>query len=283
MLHRIWLGVPLFMALMLGGCVIRVQGAAQGKAQAQGASATKNSATPVRTCPDLDPNTTVTYDFNALSEGKLDGQDGWTLVHGNSPMQLARGKGFDGSMAAVFMNYGQIVRKNSGAFSVPKISGNETTLAIEYDTLFAGYIVGGTSEFMLVSAATMTGDLASTSTSPWIGVKEGHLNYRQSSFGEQIPAPVPSDVKPGHWIRLRLVIDLTDKREGKNGSATVFLKNLTKEDKVFRSIPRLDNLDAHLERASTPPATWDAMYVRFDKPADYRIDNLRVSPAANCR
>lgn len=279
--RKIYVSLALLATMALSGCIIRVKGTAQGTARANAVATNPNA--PIKTCPDLDPKTTVTYTFNALNEGKLEGQDGWTLVGGNSPMQVKEGKGFDGSKAAVFLSYGQLVRKNDAAFAIPKIAGNETTLALEYDTLFAGYTEGATSEFMLVSAATMTGELKNTSTSPWIGLKSGQVNYREASFGEQIAAPVPSDVKPGDWIRLRLVIDLTDKREGKNGSASVFIKNLSKKDTVSRAIPRLQNLDAHLERLAAPPSSWDGMYIRFDKPADYHTDNLSVSPAANCK
>lgn len=273
-------GIVYFMAIALAGCVIRVDGRARGAAARDAAP---NPSEPIKTCPELDPQTTLTYTFNALNEGRLEGQDGWTLVGGNSPMEIKSGKGFDGSKAAVFLSYGQLVRKNDTTFGIPKITGNETTLAIEYDTIFAGLIDGATSEFMLVSTATMTGELANTSTSPWIGLKSGRVNYREASMGEQIAAPLPADVKPGDWIRLRLVVDLTDKRDGKHGSATAFIQNLTRKDTVFRSIAGLQNLDAHLERLSAPPTSWDGMYIRFDKPADYRTDNLRISPAANCK
>lgn len=269
------LGLVVVASTMLAGCVIRVSGRANGT--------TTDPSAPVKTCPDLDPNTTVTYDFNGLTEGNLEGQDGWTVVDGKNPMTIKEGQGFDGSKAAVFAAFGQIIRKNGAAFSIPRITGTETTLAIEYDTLYGGMANGGTSEFMLVSTATMTGNLKETSTSPWVGLKSGQLNYREASYGTQIAAPVPSDVKSGHWLRLRLVIDLTDKRDGKNGSASVFLKNLSKKDTVFRSIPSLYNRDAHLERLSAPATSWDGVYVRFDRPANYHIDNLRVSPAANCK
>lgn len=269
------LGLVIVASSVVAGCVIRVSGRANGSAM--------DSSAPVKTCPDLDPNTTVTYDFNGLTEGNLEGQDGWTVVDGQNPMTIKEGQGFDGSKAAVFAAFGQIIRKNGGAFSIPRIAGTETTLAIEYDTLYAGMANGGTSEFMLVSTATMRGTLKETSTSPWVGLKSGQLNYREASYGTQFAAPVPSDVQPGHWLRLRLVIDLTDKTDGKNGSASVFLKNLSKKDTVFRSIPSLYNRDAHLERLSAPPTSWDGVYIRFDRPANYHIDNLRVSPAANCK
>lgn len=275
MKRLVMLGLVVLASSVATACVIRVSGRVDGAAT--------NSSVPVKTCPDLDPNTTVTYDFNGLSEGNLEGQDGWTVVDGKNPMTIKEGQGFDGSKAAVFAAFGQIIRKNQNGFSIPRISGTETTLAIEYDTLYAGMAEGGTSEFMLVSSATMTGKLKETSTSPWVGLKSGQLNYREASMGTQFAAPVPSDVKPGHWLRLRLVIDLTDKTEGKNGSASVFLKNLSKKDTVFRSIPSLYNRDAHLERMSAPSTSWDAVYIRFDRPANYHIDNLRVSPAANCK
>ena len=287
MVNRISRVAPFFISLLVAGCVIRVQGNGGGSsgatANATGPVVVNASKTPVKTCPDLDPKTTVTYTFDTLNEGKLEGQDGWTLVGGNSPMQIKNARGFDGSKAAVFLSFGQLVRKNDATFAVPKIAGTETTLAIEFDTHYDGMVGGATSEFMLVSAASMTGELRSTSTSPWIGLKSGQINYRQAAMGEQIAAPVPSDVQPGDWIRLRLVMDLTDKSNGKNGSAFVFVKNMTKKDTVFRAVTQLQNLDAHLERNVSPPTTWDGMYIRFDEPADYHTDNLRVSPAANCK
>lgn len=278
---KISVSIVSLLAFGLVGCTIRVEGQARGGVVAQDVPLT--SSEPIKTCPDLDPQTTVTYTFDALNEGRLEGQDGWMLVGGNSPMEIKGGKGFDGSKAAVFLSYGQLVRKNDTAFSIPKVTGTETTLAFEYDTIFAGIIEGATSELMLVSTATMTGKLEKTSTSPWIGLKSGRVNYREASMGQQIAAPLPADVTPGNWIRLRLVVDLTDTRDGKHGSATAFIKNLSRKDTVFRSIAGLQNLDAHLERLTTPPTSWDGLYIRFDKPADYRTDNLRVSPASNCK
>lgn len=287
MVNRISRVAPFLVSLLFAGCVIRVQGNGGGSSGATGSApgpvVVKESNTPVKTCPDLDPKTTVTYTFDTLNEGTLEGQDGWTLVGGNSPMQIKSGQGFDGSKAAVFLSFGQLVRKNDATFAIPKITGTETTLAIEFDTHYGGMVAGATSEFMLVSAASMTGALRSTSTSPWIGLKSGRINYRQAAMGEQIAAPPPSDVQSGDWIRLRLVIDLTDKSNGKNGSAGVFVKNMTKKDSVFRGVVQLQNLDAHLERNVSPPTAWDAMYIRFDEPADYHTDNLRVSLAANCK
>lgn len=54
---------------------------------------------------------------------------------------------------------------------------------------------------MLVSAASRTGALRSTSTSPWIGLKSGQINFRQAALGEQIAARSPADIKSGDWIQ----------------------------------------------------------------------------------
>ena len=118
-----------------------------------------------------------------------------------------------------------------------------------------------------------------TTSSPVFGLmhREGtplpRFGMREADAGASTFGLVPSGVKAGDWLRVRLVIDF--QANGGRGFGDVYFKNLTQGDPKFLPVSGLQ--DVNLAMGGVDASAWDAITIRTDwARVNSRIDNLTI-------
>lgn len=211
------------------------------------------------------------YVFDALSNGALAGQDGWTIAQGSS-LVVGTGSGVDTTQIATAPGGVNIMtRPNDGNFSYSTITGLETSLTIQADFRFSTAGGGNPNEFAFNLSGVGAG------ASPWIGYEAGKGIYLRDANGGADHYQLVAGMDNNDWVRLMMVLDLT--ANAGDGSASVFYQNLTDGNTGFTAVSGLQNVDVNILTNGAIPTGWNAIRLdgRDGSSTVGGIDNLLVS------
>jgi len=199
------------------------------------------------------------YDFDHLTVGAINGQDGWTTTSGNV---IDLGGGDLALQVPAGTSYTQLV--------------NAFVLTEEMDAVQADFRY-----FTGANNVTMRLYLAGTDSkkTPFFGFNGGQLEVRTvknngTVFDSVVQEAAPVTFDSGDWVTLRMTFD------GDNKTATVSYKNLTDGETEFTDIAALSgNLGfTDITDMSAYLKVFTSLTVRCDGGNSIRaIDNIAVS------
>lgn len=232
------------------------------------------------------------YDFNGLSGSNqypytlLDGQDNWTeqTYNANNRCGVTATLSHDGTPALRFQEVGpgygcDASRINDAAWLFPPFSGGEANAAFQVDMLVGFW--GGS--FGL--AHDTNGDTIIRGNQPGErGVRftigtQANVQLRLHAADQtsvQVPLASAGTIGGGHWVRVRVVMDLA--AAGGAGLGSVFVQNLTLGAPGFTAVPGLQDVPLALDPLAsdaTNPTLWDAVWLHFEG-ATYGLDNIDI-------
>lgn len=232
------------------------------------------------------------YDFEALSGSDthpyqlLDGQDNWTeeTYNAGNRCGVTATLSYNGTKSLRFQEVGpgfgcDASRINDARWSFPSFSGTETAANFEAD-MRVGYWGGS---FGLAYDASGDGTIRGNQpgergvrflvgSNPNVGLRF----YAADQTVTQVPLASSRPINGGHWIRVRVVMDLT--ANGGAGAGSLFVRNITTGEPDFTAVPGLQNLPLALNSSAvdaTNPTLWNAVWLHFEG-ATYGLDNFRV-------
>lgn len=232
------------------------------------------------------------YDFNALNGSDphpftlLDGQDNWSeqTFNANNRCGVTATLSHDGTSSLQFQEVGpgygcDASRLNDAAWLFPPFAGSEPNAMFQAD-MRVGFWGGS---FGLAYDAN--GDTIVRGSQPGergvrfqVGTQSNQQLrlYRPDQTFVQVPLAAAGGIAGGHWVRIRVVMDLAANAGA--GAGSVFVQNLTLGDAGFRAVPGLLDvplgLDATAVDASNP-ALWHGLWLHFEG-ATYGLDNIEV-------
>ncbi|WP_353573376.1 calsyntenin family protein, partial [Candidatus Albibeggiatoa sp. nov. BB20] len=228
----------------------------------------------------------TTYDFNSLTVGDVNGQDGWVEIDwGGSPdgdMTIAA-EGFDSSNSLKQIKAGTntqsiVSHPNAGNLTFYPFTENKI-YAYEFD--LKGSYWGERYGFAYDSNGN--GQVGSTETN------EYGLSLRSSgnNGGIILYAPDGNNVVStttgihSNWNRFRITVDLA--ANSGQGSTCVTYKGLTNSDTDWQPMGSLQSINVGLDASrtandSTNPENWDSVFFKSSSGATW-LDNLAFDEA----
>ncbi len=227
------------------------------------------------------------YTFERLANGSLTGQDGWTKYGENNAFSIIDGTGVNTSKVAFAItdrnNFS--VRPNDSNWSFNPHDGSMA--AMQFDLRF----MPGTNDPSLDNSGVYFGlaaDVDSTAGITNTSERGPAFGILMSQFGIQhlgnsvnwAALGRPDDdfgVAEGDWLRLQMVVDLT---ESANGDATLYFMNLSQGDLGWTQINStpvnlgLTGRYTGVYAALRDPANWDTMMIVRAATVGLEIDNL---------
>lgn len=226
------------------------------------------------------------YTFERLANGSLTGQDGWTTYLTNNAFNISDGTGDNASKVA----YATTTQNN---FSVRpndlnwSFTPHDSSIAVmQYDLRFMpGTDLNRTNSgvyFGLAADVDTTAGITNTNErGPAFGILQSQFGIQH--LGNSVNWAAlgrPDDdfgVAEGDWLRLQMVIDLS---ESADGEATLLFMNLTQGDTEWTQINSTPvNLGLttrytgdYLDMRN--PANWDTMMIVRAAAVGLEIDNL---------
>ncbi|UCG33992.1 MAG: PEP-CTERM sorting domain-containing protein [Phycisphaerales bacterium] len=232
------------------------------------------------------------YDFESLSIGDLDGQDGWARLTNPDPSLYGTVRVADGSAAP---NTSRLLdpdhtwgtpdifayaRPNNPNWSFKPFTGLEREAYIQFDCVVnetsvtqwpsgtSFNVYGGGSGSPQVMACDNFGAVA---TAPL---------WRVLIFGSSgnvfHTAPIGPGASVGDWVRARLTMDFLDTSGVNDGSVSLSYRNLTTGG-AWTDVALLQDLDMDL--GTGDPSLWNTLIFWIDNPDSapmQRLDNLVV-------
>lgn len=220
--------------------------------------------------------TTVLYDFNALTVGNLNGQDGWiTTKHNTSgDYQVGAGAGYDTSKALTFALSGPSVgidasRSFASLFSNTVFSSTSSTYIIQFDVLRSYWGV----QFVIGADINNDGKIANSD------VNEKAIIYSTSTQGgDKLTLPngiVTTYAASPTVIWKTFEITLSNFNSSNSGNITVKSKDLGSS--TWNTIA--SNLALGIDTNSstkTNPALWKMIFLH-NEGAGGKIDNISIT------
>jgi len=238
------------------------------------------------------------YDFEVLAGSDthpftlLDGQDNWTEQSYNSANRcgVTATLSYNGTKSLQYQEVGpgfgcDASRINDARWSFPAFTGAETEAHFEADVRVGfwggsfglGYDVSGDG----LIRGSQAGERGVRFL---VGTQSGaQLRlYAADQTSVQVPLATSSGaVAGGHWIRVRVVMDLA--AAGGTGLGSLYLRNITTGEPAFTAVPGLQGIPLALNPGAadaTNPTLWNAVWLHFEG-ATYGLDNFRVGPDAS--
>ncbi len=246
------------------------------------------------------------YTMNALNGTNthpfvpLHGQDGWTAFSQNTavPLGVTATTGSDGTPAVRFQEVGpgvgaQASRLNDAGFSLPSLSGLQTNAFLQADIYVpfwaAGLGLGTDVDLDGTLRETQPGELG-----PRVLLASnsgGGVSFRNASgVLTQVPIATADGAAQDHWIRVRVVMDLSANNGA--GKASLSAMNLSTGSTGFQPVAGMQGLNLGLVPGAgdaRDPVTWHGLWLRFEG-ATGQLDNLECassltpeSPAVYCQ
>lgn len=221
----------------------------------------------------------IIYTFDTLNEGPIAGQDGWAAYPGT--VVVGGGAGVtDPNALGQSIGPAAASRVSGGIFSFPAPQLTDTAFTVGYD--FRQLDLGlDQARTMLQLADSDYGYDADEfpigiGLDHWLGFTDPAKTKMllRRAKGNGFYGPLVNYV-PGHWYRVRMVIDLT--AYNGDGKATVHLKDLTAGgDYALVNFTLGNSLDLRAEDGSYrgEPNEWDRVEVSV---ANAMIDNIWIT------
>ena len=222
------------------------------------------------------PLLAVTYDFNSLTLGNLNGQDGWVTTKWttSSDIQVNSTHGFDGSTALLSPdatgNTGvDASRQSSLNFTFPAFAGPEVQI-LEFDIVrnhWGSYVILG-HDTNLDGKITKT-DINELGVGLQLSGSEGIFKLWTGSW-------LSGSAAPADWSHLRLVIDTA--ANSNQGSGCVLYKN-PPDASNWQIDPAFQERNLNLSTGggdARNPNNWDRVFVHFET-SDTGLDNLTLN------
>jgi hypothetical protein len=232
------------------------------------------------------------YDFNTLTGSNqhpftlLHGQDNWSEQTYNAANRcgVTATLSWDGTPSLRFQESGpgygcDASRINDGSWLFPPFGGGESNAMFQAD-IQVGFWGGS---FGL--AHDTNGDLIIRGSQPGergvrfsIGTQANQQLrlYAADQTFVQVPLSTAGPIAGGHWVRVRVIMDLG--AGAGTGLGSVFVQNLTLAAPGFTPVPGLQGVPLALNPTATNatnPVLWDAMWLHFEG-ATYGLDNIEV-------
>ena len=238
----------------------------------------------------MDPNAkqTAVYDFNSLSHGNLNGQDGWkTSVYGTGGDGQVITWTSNGSKAVQYnrsgSNFGVSgTRLNNAAYRFPQQGSGKTIVEIDVQPAYWGMVFGmglDANEDGLFSTADIKNSSTSNTDMAWWVKFAGSANGWQF-YSKGTAATTTGNSGTGNsltYARVRVVLDYA--ANGGSGSASVFVRDLGVANSAFASVSGLQNLNLGLNAVATGvtnPRNWNGLGFHIEG-ATGVLDNLSIS------
>ena len=213
-----------------------------------------------------------TYDFNSLTSGNLNGQDGWvtTKINTSTDVQVGAGHGYDGTQAlkSVAAGPGGVAGEatlKGGSLVLPDFTGSNVYM-FDFDVVRNWW---GTSVYIAHDA-----DNDGKADTNGIGISLSGYGGKLKLFtGEWNNGPDA----PGGWSKIRIVMDTA--ANGNQGRVSVLYKN-PPDASDWQAPAELQNINMSLDRSATDarnPANWNCVFVRFETDIGGGLDNLDFS------
>lgn len=232
------------------------------------------------------------YDFNNLNGSDqhpftlLDGQDNWTeqTYNASNRCGVTATLSHDATQSLRFQEVGpgygcDASRINDGNWLFPPFSGSELNAAFQVDVLVGFW--GGS--FGLAhdtnSDTIIRGNQPGERGVRFTVGTQSNVQFRLYAADQtfvQVPLANLGAVSGGHWLRVRVVMDLG--ASGGTGLGSVFVQNLTLAAPGFTAVQGLQDIPLALNPLAadaTNPTLWDAVWLHFEG-ATYGLDNIDV-------
>ncbi|MFO1050933.1 MAG: hypothetical protein U1F36_01805 [Planctomycetota bacterium] len=242
----------------------------------------------------LAPAQTV-YDFNALNGNdtrpftQLDGQDNWSeqTFNASNRLGVTATLSWDGSHSLQFQEVGpgygsDASRINDGNWGYAAFAGTETQAFFQADVK-VGYWGG---VFALGHDTNNNGTIRGSETGE-LGVrfKIGTYSTVQlqliAANGTATTTPLaPLGITGGHWVRIRVVMDLAANAGA--GSGSLWVQDITAGQTFFTPAPGLQGIPLGLNPGALDARNatlWDAVWLHFEG-ATYGLDNILVGASS---
>jgi hypothetical protein len=228
------------------------------------------------------------YDFNSLSNGNLNGQDGWkTSVYGTGGDGQVITWTSNGSKAVQYdrsgSNFGVSgTRLNNAAYRFPQQGAGKTIVEIDVQPAYWGMVFGmglDANGDGLFSTADIKNSSASNTDMAW-WVKFGKNENGWQFYSKGTAATTTGNGGTGNsltYARVRVVLDYA--ANGGSGSASVFVRDLEVANSAFAPVSELQNLSLGLDAVATGvtnPRNWNGLGFHIEG-ATGVLDNLSIS------
>ncbi len=222
------------------------------------------------------PLLAVTYDFNSLTPGNLDGQDSWTTTKWNtsSDIQVDSTHGFDGSQGLLSTDAAgsagvDASRPSGGSFVLPAFAGPNVQI-FDFDIVRNHW-----GSYVLIGRDTnLDGKITKSDTNEWgVGL---YLKGNGSIFKLWTGSWQNGSAAPANWSKARLVIDTA--ANSNQGSGCVLYKN-PPDAPSWQIDSALQERNLNLNPVGTDarnPSGWDHVFFHFET-AGTGLDNFDFS------
>ncbi len=241
----------------------------------------------------------IIYHFDNLTGSNvhpyalLDGQDGWTeqTYKALNRCGVTSTLAFNGSKGLRFQESGpgfgtDASRLNNASWSFPPLPSVLRNVYFQAD-MQVGYWGGS---FGLAYDRNANGIVRGTEAGER-GVRFNIGTYSGTQFEliaadntkVQVPLTNLGTVAGGHWLRIRVIMDLTGANAG--GLGYVEVQNLTLAATTLTPVPGLQGVPLGLNPTAadaTNPLLWNALWLHFEG-ATYSLDNIEIGRTGYAR
>lgn len=222
--------------------------------------------------------TVAVYDFEALAEGNINGQDNWVEPVTNATVTTDTTP----ENGTKVVRPVSIVQGQAGETEISRV--NDVNFSFEGFTGDTGQIqfdITGDDNGIFALGQDLSGDGMLTAEDDEIGIPFGFWErqlavFRANSLNIRAGNVAVADGEEStDWYRVRLSIDFT--ANGGDGAGSLSYLNLTNGETEFKAPPELQDLDLRILTNGAPdPAAWDSMFLllRIDASNIPKADNL---------